>query len=155
MALQQFQRGEINTVRLEFAVNANGVLVADANANSSTQPLSTAGFTGVAGNVITAILRKGAIITGVTGFVRTAFNGTAAVTITLSDGTTTFINAQSVTSASATTPITAAVTTKDFPTGGTLTATLTDGTTTASTAGWVVLLISYEDDRVVDVYDAG
>jgi hypothetical protein len=73
----------------------------------------------------------------------TAFNtgGSGTVALTATDGTTTFVNAQSV----KTTGIkTVAVAKKLFPTGGTITATITETLdTTAANAGRAVLVFSY------------
>ena len=128
----QYQRGEVNTARLHITKANIG-----------------------AGNAQTVMLRKGSFLKNVTAFVRTAFDGTAAVTLTVTDGTTTLINAQSVTSASATTAVTVAASLKDFPNGGTISAYITDGTTTASTVGEVVVEFEYTDGSVEYVYDGG
>jgi hypothetical protein len=106
------------------------------------------------GNAINTILRSGATLTNIKAYVRTAFDGSGTVTLTVTDGTTTFINAQSVKTASATTPLTNADSDNDYPTGGTIQAYITDQNSD-STKGQVVVKLFYEDGKVVDIYDNG
>ena len=103
------------------------------------------------GNAATAKLPQGAIVTDVKFATEKVFNGTAAVTGTVTDGTTTFVNAQDLTSAGMET---VAVAAKAYPAGGKISAYITDGTTTASTAGSAAVVISYvEKTSSNDIYE--
>lgn len=89
---------------------------------------------------------QGTVIIGVTPLVNTAFNTdgtTPAATMTISDGTTTFVNAQSILTAGAKT---VAVGAKLLPQGGTLSLTLAESAASGlvpATAGAGVLVIQY------------
>lgn len=99
-----------------------------------------------AGKGVTGKLPQGAVIVGVLPLVTTAFNTagtTPAATITVSDGTTTFVNAQSVLAIGAKT---VAVSSKHYPTGGTVTVSLAESAASGlvpATAGKVVVAIQY------------
>ena len=99
-----------------------------------------------AGKGVTAKLPQGAVIVGVLPLVTTAFNTggtTPAATITVSDGTTTFVNAQSVLTAGAKT---VAVSSKHYPAGGTVTVSLAESAASGlvpATAGNAVVTIQY------------
>lgn len=98
------------------------------------------------GNEIEAKLPQGAVVIGVLALVTTAFDtdgGTPAATITVGDGTTTFVNAQSILS---TGKKTAAVGEKHYPQGGTLKVALAESAASAlepATAGAGVVVIQY------------
>lgn len=101
----------------------------------------------IAGGGFTAKLPQGSWVFNVAGYTQTAFNtagDTPTCKVTLSDGTTTFINAQSIASTGDTT---VAVTKKFYQTGGTLTGTITEGVATGAittaTAGLAVIRIDY------------
>lgn len=113
----QYNRGTVKTAVLLLSIAANGIA-----------------------NAAEAKLPQGAVVTDVKFIVETAFNGTEAVTGTVTDGTTVFANAQDLTSTGLKT---VAVPAKSFPAGGKLSAYITDGTTTASTKGEAVVVISY------------
>lgn len=96
---------------------------------------------------VEAKLPKDAMITGITSIAGVAFNpsGTgAAATLSVSDGTTTFVNAQDV---ATTGTKTVAVATKFYPQGGKITANVTQsvssGALTSATAGRVLVAIDY------------
>lgn len=101
----------------------------------------------IAGGGFSAKLPMKAWVTNVVPLVNTAFN-TAGTTptckLTVSDGTTTFVNAQTV---AATGAVTTAVTTKYYPSGGTITGVLTEGVAsgsiTTATLGDAVVRIDY------------
>lgn len=96
-----------------------------------------------AANTVSVKVPPGAYVTDVSLEVSTAFNtgGTGTIALTATDGTTTFINAQSI----KTTGIkTIAVAKKFFPSGGTITATITETLdTTAADAGRAAMVVSY------------
>lgn len=98
------------------------------------------------GNEIEAKLPQGAVVIGVLALVTTAFDTdgtTPAATITVSDGTTTFVNAQSVLS---TGKKTVAVSEKHYPQGGTLKVALAESAASdlePATAGAGVAVIQY------------
>lgn len=69
----------------------------------------------------------------------TVFDGTGAVTGTLTDGTTVFVNAQSLKAAG---DVTVAVADKYYPTGATLTFSVTDANDN-STVGQALVLLTY------------
>jgi hypothetical protein len=101
----------------------------------------------IAGGGFSAKVPHGALVTNVVGLKQTAFNTagtTPTVTLTVGDGTTTFINAQTLTGTGA---ITAAVTTKFYPSGGTITGAITEGVAsgaiTTATAGDAFVRIDY------------
>lgn len=99
-----------------------------------------------AGNEVTARLPQGAWVTNVVPVTETAFNSGTTATMTVTDGTTVFVNAQDV----KTTGIeTAAVTQKYYPQGGTLTCSLGQ-TGTAATSGRALVKISYLQSDVED-----
>lgn len=84
-----------------------------------------------AGNGVTAKLPQGALLMEAGIFTETAFNSETTTTGTLSDGTTTFVNAQDLQSVG---KETATGTPKYYPAGGTLNWTLAE-TGAAATAG--------------------
>ncbi len=98
------------------------------------------------GKEVTAKLPQGAVITAITALGTTAFNTggtTPAVTLTVSDGTTTFVNAQSV---ATTGKKTVATDTKHFPTGGTLTFSIAESAASGlvpATEGAVAVIVQY------------
>lgn len=101
----------------------------------------------IAGGGFTAKLPRGAWVTNIAGVKNTAFNtagDTPTVTLTLTDGTTTFISAETLTG---TGTITVDTTTKYFPNGGTLAGTITEGVSsgdvTTATAGDALVRIDY------------
>lgn len=69
------------------------------------------------GNEVIVNIPPGGFVKNVSGWVPTAFDGTGTVTASLGDGTTTFINAQTV---KATGVLTIAVVNKWYPSGGQL-----------------------------------
>lgn len=90
-----------------------------------------------AGNGVSFNVPPGAHVYGIAAYVSTQFNGTTN-TLTLSDGTTTFISAEDVKTAGA---VTVDVLQKYYPNGGTLTATMAQ--TGTATAGVVSLVFAY------------
>lgn len=101
----------------------------------------------IAGGGFTAKVPRGAWLTNVVGLKNTGFNtagSTPTVTLTVTDGTTVFINAQTIANTGA---VTAAATSKFFPNGGTITGTITEGVAsgdiTTATVGDVVLRFEY------------
>lgn len=97
------------------------------------------------GNGVTVDLPPGAFLVDISGNIGTSFNtaGTGTMTVTLSDGTTTFISAENA-KASANTAIAVDLRSKFFPSGGTLTASLTEVLdTTAATAGRIFIAVAY------------
>ena len=96
-----------------------------------------------AGKGITAKLPMGAVITAITVLGVVAFNPSgqdAAATITVGDGTTTFVNAQSVMTVGAKTVDNVP---KHYPQGGELSVSLAQAGPTAATAGKVVVIVDY------------
>lgn len=91
-----------------------------------------------AGNGISAKLPRGSVLLRLTLLTVTAFNSTTN-TATVSDGTTTFVNAVDTQSTGSETVANAP---KFYPDGGTLSATLAS-TGTAPTAGRAVLVAEY------------
>jgi len=100
----------------------------------------------IAGGGFTANMPQACRIIAVAGEVETAFNTggtTPACTFTLTDGTTNFINAQSVLAAGT---LTAAATKKYLPVGGTLTGTFSQSAASGmvpATAGLLTVRIDY------------
>lgn len=91
------------------------------------------------GNGYTISIPPGAIVNSVGLITDTAFNSATTTTATISDGTTTFVNAQDV----KTTGIeTVAVAAKFYPDGGTITVSLAETGATA-TAGRAVAYVGY------------
>lgn len=93
-----------------------------------------------AGNEVTFNVPAGAYVDGVDFQVLTAFDGSGTVTGTLSDGTTTFINAQTL---KATGAVTVAVSKKYFPNGGKLTFSIADQNGNSAN-GSVLGFVSYK-----------
>lgn len=91
-----------------------------------------------AGNEVTAGLPTDAFVIDVTPVVGVPFNGTTP-TVTLSDGTTTFVSAE-VASAVAGTKLATDSTAKFYPSGGTLTASVGG---TGSTVGRILIAVQY------------
>lgn len=89
-------------------------------------------------NAVQGKLPHGAMVVGVVPASVTAFNGTGTVTLTVTDGTTAFVNAVNVKDAAGIE--TAAATGKAFPLGGTISGYITDqnGDSTAGEA-WVAV----------------
>lgn len=101
----------------------------------------------IAGGGFSAKIPVGAWVTNIVGLKNTAFNTagtTPTVTLTVGDGTTTFINAQTLASTGA---VTVATTAKWYPSGGTITGTITEGvasgSVTTATAGDALVRIEY------------
>ena len=96
------------------------------------------------GNEVVAKLPQGAVVVGVLALCVTAFDTdgeSATVKLTVSDGTTAFVNAQSVAS---TGKLTAAATEKHFPTGGTLTCSIVEASADATaTEGKALVIVQY------------
>ena len=90
------------------------------------------------GNGVDVPVPPGAFVT-VSAAVDTAFNSATTTTLTVGDGTTTFIAAQS---AKATGVVTVAVANAYYPNGGTISVTMAE-TGAAATAGHAVASISY------------
>src|SRR5690606_28713445 len=81
----------------------------------------------IAAGGVSVKIARGTWVHNVVGVKVTAFNtagDTPTVTLTATDGTATFINAQALTGTGA---ITAAVTSKFYPDGGTITLVITEG----------------------------
>ena len=99
-----------------------------------------------AGKGIEAKLPQGAVVIGVLALISTAFNtdGTTPVaTLTVADGTTTFVNAQSVLTTGAKT---VAVSSKHYAQGGSVTVSLAQSAASGlvpATAGAGVVVIQY------------
>ena len=96
-----------------------------------------------AGNAVTISVPRGATVTRIVALTITAFNpgGTGTATLTVGDGTTTFVNAQDVESTGSET---VANTPKHYADGGTISASVTEVVdTTAATAGKVHLIVEY------------
>lgn len=92
-----------------------------------------------AGNGFEAKLPQGALVLNVQAVTATAFNSGTTATLTVGDGTTTFVNAQDVATPGTET---SAVSQKYYPAGGTITGTLAQ-TGSAATAGRVLVAITY------------
>lgn len=93
------------------------------------------------GNGITIAVPVNAFVTKIAGHVVTAFDSGTTTTLTASDGTTTFINAQSA-QAAALTDVTVAEPSKFFPSGGTITFSMAE-TGAAATVGRVIGTVEY------------
>ena len=93
------------------------------------------------GNEVVFKIPPGGYVDNVDFQVITAFDGTGTVTATLTDGTTVFINAQTVKSTGA---VTAAVTKKFYPNGGTLTFSIADQNGNSAN-GQVVGFVNYKN----------
>lgn len=91
------------------------------------------------GNGATAKLPQGALVTGVIPVTSTAFNSVTTATLTVTDGTTVFVNAQDIKTAGTET---AAVSQKFFPAGGTIQFNLAQ-TGGDATAGRVTVVVQY------------
>lgn len=91
------------------------------------------------GNGVTAKLPQGTLLKSVTALGVTAFNSETTATLTVGDGTTTYVNAQSI---ATTGSKTVANVPKFYPTGGTLTISLAQ-TGNAATAGRAIVEIEY------------
>lgn len=91
------------------------------------------------GNGYTAVVPRGAQIVSIRADVSTAFNSATTTTLSLSDGTTTFISAEDAKTAG---PVTVDVASKYFPDGGTLTISMAETGATA-TAGKACVSIGY------------
>lgn len=101
----------------------------------------------IAGGGFSAKIPQGAWVTNIVGLKNTAFNTagtTPTVTLTLTDGTTVLINAQTLASTGA---ITIAAAAKFYPNGGTITGSITEGvasgSVTTATAGDALIRIEY------------
>jgi len=107
-------------------------------------PLSACVNAGIAqigtGNEVVFKVPPGGYVDNVDFQVITAFDGTGTVTGSLSDGTTTFIAAQTL---KATGAVTAAVTKKFYPNGGTLTFSIADQNGNSAN-GQVVGFVNYK-----------
>lgn len=98
-----------------------------------------------AGNGVTVYLPPNTFVRNIAANVVTAFNtaGTGTMTVSASDGTTTFISAENA-KATAGTNVTVDVNSKFFPSGGTITFSLTETLDTdAATAGRVMAAVEY------------
>lgn len=91
------------------------------------------------GNGYTAVLPAGAQIVNIRADISTAFNSATTTTLSLSDGTTTFISAEDAKTAG---PVTVDVAGKYYPNGGTLTVSMAETGATA-TAGKGCVSIGY------------
>lgn len=91
------------------------------------------------GNGVTIAIPGGAIVTKVALLTATAFNSETTTTGTISDGTTTFVNAQDLKTAGAET---VAVATKYYPTPATITVSAAQ-TGAAATAGLAFATVEY------------
>lgn len=107
-------------------------------------PLSACVNAGIAqigsGNEVVFKVPPGGYVDSVDFQVITAFDGTGTVTATLTDGTTVFINAQTVKSTGA---VTAAVSQKFYPNGGTLTLSIADQNSNSAN-GQLVGFVNYK-----------
>ena len=90
-------------------------------------------------NGVTFKVPHGAYVTDVKANVATAFNSSTTTTLSVSDGTTTFVSAQNAKSPGA---VTVAVAQKFFPTGGTFTVSLAE-TGNAATTGKAYVAVQY------------
>lgn len=108
-----------------------------------TYPIGQAAEMGIAnmgaGNGVSFAIPMGAIVLRVVALTTTAFDSETTATITVGDGTTTFVNAQDV---KTTGSETSAGAPKLYPTGGTITATLAE-TGAAATTGAVYVFVEY------------
>ena len=96
-----------------------------------------------ASNAVTMAIPRGATVVRIVALTITAFNpgGTGTATLSVGDGTTTFVNAQDVESTGSET---VANTPKHYADGGTITSYVTQVVdTTAATAGKVHLVVEY------------
>lgn len=93
-----------------------------------------------AANAVTAKLPQQAYIVDIKANAPTAFNGTGTVTVSMTDGTTTFISAEDVKTAAG--PVVVDVAQKAFVAGGTLQAYIADANSNSS-AGEVWISVSY------------
>jgi hypothetical protein len=91
------------------------------------------------GNEVLIKLPVGALLTDLLAVVTTAFNSGATCTLTVSDGTTTFVSAVDVTSTGSKS---VSNTPKYYPSGGTLTVSMAQ-TGTAATAGAAFVVPAY------------
>ena len=98
------------------------------------------------GNGYTINLPRGAHLVSVKADISTAFNSATTTTLSLSDGTTTFISAEDAKTAG---PITVDVGSKYFPSGGTLTVSMAETGATA-TAGKGAVSVGYTQLDVCD-----
>lgn len=114
----------------------------------AVQKIDYTGYTsGAAFNAVE--LPVGARLLGVNFYTDTAWNTGTSATITVSDGTATFINAQDIKSAGSETSTQTPF--KPYPAGGQISVTVTD-TGTAPTAGAGHLVVQYVvDGRANDV----
>ena len=92
-----------------------------------------------ASNTVTVRLPQAALLTSIQLLTVTAFNSETTATATVSDGTTTFVNAVDIKSTGSET---VANVPKFYPTGGTLTVTLAE-TGAAATAGRAIFVANY------------
>lgn len=91
------------------------------------------------GNGYTANLPRGTHIVSVKADVSTAFNSATTTTLSVSDGTTTFVSAEDAKTAG---PMTVDVSSKYLPNGGTVTISMAE-TGAAATAGKAAVSIGY------------
>lgn len=122
------------------------------NINERQYPLSAVADLGIAqigaGNEVTIRVPPNAILTGLAAQTITAFNNTTTSTLTISDGTTTFVNAVDVKTTGAETVANLAA---FYPSGGTLTISMAQ-TGTAATAGRALVVATYQVlNRVTEV----
>ena len=92
-----------------------------------------------AGNGVTITLPPKTYLKTINGTIVTAFNSTTTGTATISDGTTTFVNAGSIL---ATGQLTVTNAPKYYPNGGTITVSAAQ-TGTAATVGTLIVTLSY------------
>lgn len=92
-----------------------------------------------AGNGFSAKLPRGATLLRVTALTATAFNSETTATLTVSDGTTTFVNAVDIKSTGSETVANAP---KHYPDGGTINVTAAQ-TGAGATAGLTVVVAEY------------
>lgn len=97
-----------------------------------------------ASNGVSFAVPPGAHVYGIAAYVGTQFNGTTD-TLTVGDGTTTFISAEDIKTAGV---VTVDVAQKYYPDGGTISATLAETGTTS--AGAVSLVFSYAINGAID-----
>ena len=112
--------------------------------NERQYPLNAVADLGIAqigaGNEVRINLPPGALLTGLLAQTVTAFNNTTTSTLTVSDGTTTFVNAVDVKTVGAET---VANLSAFYPSGGTLTISMAQ-TGTAATAGRAFVVATYQ-----------
>ena len=92
-----------------------------------------------AGNGVEFRVPQGAYVMDVKANVAKAFDSGSTTTLTVADGTTTFVNAQDAQSAGA---VTAALVQKFYPAGGVISVTLTE-TGSAATEGEAYVAVQY------------